>query len=130
VQPANLAHARQQYLAARAAGQSWQEAVVTAGLPVKRAAAYALEARFRLHGAAALPAGRHGHPYKLAGPARLALETLCRAHPDWPSAHVQQELVAQFGRPISVSQISRVRARLGLRYQPPKKRSSRAPTGG
>ncbi len=128
--PADLAAARQHYLEARAAGHSWQEAVTTAGLPVKRAAAYALEARFRQYGAAALPAGRHGHPYKLAGPARLALETLCRAHPDWPSHQIQQELVAQFGRPVSTSQISRVRHRLGLRYQPPKKKDPPSLTAG
>ena len=124
-----LATARQRYLEARAAGRSWQAAVALAELPIKRAAAYALEARFRQHGAAVLPAGRHGHPYKLAGPARQTLETLCRAHPDWPSARVQTELVAQFGRPVSTSHISRVRRNLGLRYQPPKKRSP-PPTGG
>ncbi|MDQ6740175.1 MAG: hypothetical protein M3021_07365 [Actinomycetota bacterium] len=118
--PAELATARQQYLAERAAGHSWHEAVATAGLPVKRAAAYALEARFRLHGAAALPAGRHGHPYKLVGPALLTLEALCRAHPDWPSAQIQQELVAQAGCAVSPTHISRVRRRLGLPYQAPK----------
>jgi transposase len=127
---ADLAAARQQYLEARAVGQSWQQAVATAGLPVKRAAAYALEARFRLHGAAALPAGRHGHPYKLVGPARATLETLCRAHPDWPSARLQQELVAQVGCSLSTNHISRVRRRLGLRYEPPKKSPFRSGTAG
>ena len=118
---AELAAARLRYVEARAAGHSWQEAVALAELPVKRAAAYALEVRFRLHGAAALPAGRHGHAYKLVGPALTTLETLCRVHPDWPSAQLQQELLAQAACSVSTSQISRVRRRLGLRYQPPKK---------
>ncbi len=128
--PADLAAARQRYLEARAAGHAWQQAVTLAGLPVKRTAAYALEARFRLHGAAVLPAGRHGHPYKLVGPALLTLEALCRAHPDWPSAQIQQELVAQAGCAVSPTHISRVRRRLGLRYQAPKKSASPSMTAG
>jgi len=39
MQPADWATARQRYLAERAAGYSWQAAVATAGLPIKRSAA-------------------------------------------------------------------------------------------
>ena len=110
------------YLEARAAGLPWHDAVATAGLPVKRAAAYALEQRVRHRGDAALTDGRQGHPAKLRPEVRCWLEALCRAHPEYPGSQLQQTLRAQFGCTVSIGHLNRTRAALGLRYTPPKKR--------
>ena len=109
------------YLEARAAGLSWQQAAALAGLPCKRAAAYGLEHRVRQAGPAALTDGRQGHPAKLRAEVRTWLETTVRAHPDYAGPQLQQALQTQFGLTVSVSQINRVRAALGLPYTPPKK---------
>ena len=109
------------YLEARAAGLPWHEAVATAGLPVRRAAAYALEQRVRRQGAAALTDGRQGHPAKLRPDVLHWLEATARAHPEYPGPQLQQALQAQFGCTVSVSHLNRVRATLDLRYIPPKK---------
>lgn len=110
------------YLEARAAGLPWQAAATTAGLPCKRAAAYALEQRVGQAGDTALTDGRQGHPAKLRAAVRAWLEATCRAHPEYSGSQLQQALQTQFGLTVSVSQINRGRATLGLRYTPPKKR--------
>ena len=118
---AKLAAARQRFIDARANGRSWQDATALAGLPIKRATAYALEKRFRLFGPAAIPAGRSGHPYKLVGPVRLALETLAHAHPDWPARLLQHAIQDQFDLTLSLCHINRFRISIGVPYQRPKK---------
>ncbi len=105
------------------AGMSWQDAAVTAGLPLKRSTAYDLRRRVRLEGDPALDDGRQGHPSKCRAEVRSWLEQTCRARPEAPGWQVQQELATQFGLTVSVSQINRLRATLGVRYERPKKRS-------
>lgn len=122
--------ARCQFLELRATGFSWAAAAAAAGLPIKRTAAFLLERWVQREGTTALFDRRAGQPTKLQADVRLWLETTCRAHPDYSGLHLQQELATHFGRTVSVSQINRCRARLGLRYQPPKKRSRPAPTAG
>lgn len=61
MQPADLATARQQYLAARAAGHSGQAAVATSGLPVKRAAAYTSKPAFAWPAPSPSPPSRPGY---------------------------------------------------------------------
>ncbi len=111
------------FVQAMDAGMSWQDAAVTAGLPLKRSTAYDLRRRVRLEGDPALDDGRHGHPSKCRAEVRTWLEQTCRARPECPGWQVQQELATQFGLTVSVSQINRLRATLGLRYERPKKRS-------
>ena len=118
---AELLAARARFLDARADGQSWHQAVTSAGLPIRRAAAYNLERRYREQGASALDDDRHGHPSKLRDEVRLWLQATCQAHPEYPAHQVQQQLLLHFNLPVSTSQIRRVRKTLGLRYQSPKK---------
>src|SRR4051812_9221341 len=85
------------YMEARATGLSWQQAAAAAGLPCKRAAAYALEQRVRQAGPPALTDGRQGHPAKLRAAVRTWLEATCRAHPDYDGPQLQHALQTQFG---------------------------------
>ncbi len=115
--------AKADFVQAMESGMAWQEAAQTAGLPIKRSAAYQLWRRARLEGAPALDDGRQGHPSKCRAEVRTWLEQTCRAQPEWPGSQVQQALAAQFGLTLSVSHINRLRATLDLRYERPKKRS-------
>lgn len=106
--------ARQHLVAAMLAGQSWQEIARAKALPLKRAMAYRLVHAIRTSGDAAFADGRHGHPSKLRGTARAFLEEQCRQAPSTPSSTVQEALRERFALNVSVSQINRVRAVLGL----------------
>jgi transposase len=116
-----LRAARARFIEARAQGQPWPQALANAGLPIRRAAAYNLERRYRQQGAAALDDDRHGHPSKLRGEVRHWLLTTCQVHPEYPAHQIQQLLLTDVGLAISTSQIRRVRRAVGLRYQSPKK---------
>jgi transposase len=95
-------------------GQSWQEVNTGASLPVKRAMAYRLLRAVRTKGNIALQDGRHGHPSKLRGEARAFLKTSCREAPHTTSSTLQTTLRERFDLQVSVSQINRVRATLGV----------------
>ena len=84
--------------------------------------AYRLLQAVRERGNAVLQDGRHGHPIKLRGEARDFLEAYCRETPCTPSSALQAALRDRFNLQMSVSQINRVRAALGLSN--PSKRSS------
>lgn len=116
-----LRAARARFIEARAEGQSWKQAISSAGLPIKRAASYNLERRFREHGETALNDDRHGHPSKLRDEARNWLHSTCREHPEYPAHQIQQLLLLHFALSVSTSQVRRVRKAFGLRYQSPKK---------
>ena len=60
---------------------------------------------------------RHGHPYKLTEPVQAWLSEFCTSHPQIASSRVQSELQSRFGVAVSVSQINRVRAKLGVTKQ-------------
>ena len=62
--------------------------------------------------------GRHGHPSKLRGEARTFLEDYCREAPHTPSSVIQTLLRERFDLSVSVSQINRVRAALGVSNRP------------
>jgi transposase len=116
------------YRAAKAAliaymdeGYPWQEAAAKAGVVVSRATAY----RLWRDGPSAVDDGRHGHPSKLRDPIRHWLVEVCTAAPATPSHTLQTTIQEQFGITVSVRQINRVRAALGVRAvrsTPPKKR--------
>ena len=96
------------------AGQSWRQAAAATAMPVKRAMAYRLVRVVRIRGEAALQDGRHGHPSKLRGEARTWVETYCRDTPQTPSWQVQAALKERFQLSVSISQINRLRAALGV----------------
>jgi transposase len=107
---------RLQLIEAMFAGHSWQEAVSLSQLHVSRATAYRLRqlARDEEQAERAFVDDRHGHPYKLTGPVQAWMSEFCTTHPQTPSSQVQRELQSRFGVVVSVGQINRIRAKLGV----------------
>jgi putative transposase len=114
MEESKLYTARVQIAQAMEQGLPWHEAVKSAGLEISQATAYRLRQRMRQGGELALHEGRHGHPVKLRGEIRQWLEQVCRQAPSTPSHEIQTQLAQQFSLQVSVSQINRVRATLGV----------------
>ena len=114
----NLYKARVQVVEAMEQGFPWHEATKRAGLQISQSTAYRLRQRMRQGGEQALHEGRHGHPAKLRGEVRTFLEETCRQAPHTPSHEIQTQLAEQFALTVSVSQINRVRAVLGVSNPP------------
>ena len=110
--------ARQHLVAAMLAGQSWQQIARAEALPLKRAMAYRLVQAVRTRGEGALADGRHGHQSKLRGEARAFLEEQCRQAPSMSSSTLQVKLRERFALCVSISQINRLRAALGISNRP------------
>ena len=106
--------AKQQLLADLQDGYSVQETRARASLPWHPVTIYRLQQRLRANPALALEDGRHGHPVKLRGEVRDWLVAFCQAAPHMPSHAVQVALQERFGLLVSISQLNRVRAVLGL----------------
>lgn len=122
--------AKAQLVAGMQASYSWQTAAAEAGVQTSQSNAYRLWGAFRQRGEMALEDGRHGHPSKLRGEARTFLEERCRQAPQTPSSTIQAALRERFELCVSISQINRVRAALGVSnhsqsQQPGKKRQKR-----
>src|SRR5437660_5752235 len=98
------------------AGHSWQTAAAQSQLKISRSTAYRLLqlARNEEKAQLAFLDGRHGHPYKLTEPVQAWISELCTTNPQTPSSQVQRELQSRFGVAVSVSQINRIRAKLGV----------------
>ncbi len=118
MEESNLYTARVQVVEAMEQGLPWHEATKRAGLQISQATAYRLRQRMRQGGKQALQEGRHGHPAKLRGEVREWLKETCRQVPHTPSHEIQAQLVERFALPISVSQLNRVRAALGVSNLP------------
>jgi transposase len=114
----DLYTARVQVVEAMEQGLSWQEAAERAGLQISQSTAYRLCQRMRQGGEQALREGRHGHPIKLRGEVRQWLEQTCQRVPHTPSHEIQTQLAQRFSLQVSVSQINRVRATLGVSNPP------------
>ena len=99
-------------------GFPWHEAAKQAGLQISQSTAYRLRQRLRRGGNQALQEGRHGHPAKVRGEVREFLEETCRQAPHTPSHDIQALLAERFTLSISVSQLNRVRAALGISNPP------------
>jgi len=122
--------AKAQLVAYMQEGHAWQQASVKAGLQTSQSNAYRLWLAVRQHGEMALEDGRHGHPIKLRGEARTFLEEYCQKAPHTPSSTVQVALRERFNLSVSISQINRVRAALGIsnrqqNQEPGKKRKEK-----
>jgi transposase len=111
--------ARLQLIGRMFAGQSWQTAVAESQLPISRSTAYRLvqQARSEDKAPQVFLDARHGHPYKLTGPVQAWISEVCSDNVQMPSSKVQGELKSRFGVAVSVSQINRVRATLGVSNQ-------------
>jgi len=113
-----LSMARAQVVEAMENGLPWHEAAKRAGLQISQSTTYRLRQRRRKAGEQALREGRHGHPAKLRGEVRTFLEETCRQAPQIPSRAIQTKLAERFALSVSVSQINRVRATLGVSNPP------------
>lgn len=101
-------------------GAAWDEAAASAGLLISRATAYRIWLRACCEGPAAFDDLRHGHPSKTCPPIRDWLLAQCQAAPHTPSHEFQRRIQQLFGMTISVRQLNRVRAALGVRtVRPP-----------
>ena len=118
MEESKLYMARVQVVEAMEQGLPWHEAIKLAGLQISQSTAYRLRQRMRQGGKLALQEGRHGHPAKLRGEVRQFLEETCRQAPHTPSHQIQAQLAERFALPISVSQLNRVRATLGVSNPP------------
>jgi transposase len=96
-------------------GASVEETRTAAAVLMHRTTVYRLLRRTQTEGEAAFSDERHGHPVKLRGEVRTFLIVFCQASPSLPSPALQTALQDRFGLTISVSQLNRVRAALGLR---------------
>ena len=104
-------------------GASVQQARSHSAIPMHRATVYRLLKRVRAEGETAYRDKRHGHPIKVRGEVRALLIEVCQATPSISSPVVQQAIQERFGLCISVSQLNRVRASLGLsRKLPPREK--------
>ena len=111
--------ARLQLIGRMFAGQSWQTAVAQSQSNISRSTAYRLVklARDEDKAASVFLDDRHGHPYKLTEPVQKWISEVCIHTPQIPSSRVQSELKSRLGVAVSVSQINRVRAKLGVSTQ-------------
>jgi transposase len=111
--------ARLQLIGRMLAGQSWQTAAAESQLPISRATAYRLvqQARNEDKAPQIFLDDRHGHPYKVTELVQVWINEVCSENRQMPSSRVQSELKSRFGVAVSVSQINRVRATLGVSNQ-------------
>lgn len=99
-------------------GASVQQARNQSEVPMHRATVYRLLKRVQTQGEAGYSDGRHGHPIKLRGEVRTFLIERCQAAPSLSSPMLQHLIQERFDIRLSVSQLNRVRASLGLTYHP------------
>jgi transposase len=118
MEESKLYTARVQVVEAMERGIPWHEAAKLAGLQISQSTAYRLRQRMRRGGKPTLQEGRHGHPAKVRGEVRAFLEETCRQAPHTPSHEIQALLAERFSLTISVSQLNRVRAALGVSNPP------------
>ena len=83
-----------------------------------RTTVYCLLKRVQSEGERALTDGRHGHPVKLRGEVLAFVVEHCQINPCVSSTTVQRALQERFALAVSVSQLNRVRASLGLTRKP------------
>jgi transposase len=99
-------------------GASVREARARSVVPMHRTTVYRLLKRLQREGEQALIDGRHGHPVKLCGDVLALVREHCQANQCVSSPAVQRLLQERFGVGVSVSQLNRVRASLGLTRKP------------
>jgi len=118
ITPAQRRVAKEHLLADLQRGCSVPEAYRRTPIPLHRTTIYRFRQRVHADPVAALADGRHGHPVKLRGEMLTFLIESCQATPSIASSEVQRSIQEHFGSAPSVSQLNRVRARLGLSRQP------------
>jgi putative transposase len=87
---------------------------MNSAVPMHRTTVYRLLKRVQSEGEQALTDGRHGHSVKLRGEVLAFVVECCQTNPALSSPAVQRALQERFALAVSVSQLNRVRASLGL----------------
>jgi len=114
VTPEQRRRGKREIITAVQQGVSASVARDRSGLPIHRTTVYRLLKRAQSEGEDILVDGRHGHPVKMRGEALALVRDHCQANPSVSSSHVQLLLEERLRLRISISQLNRVRARLGL----------------
>jgi transposase len=99
-------------------GVAAREARMNSAVPMHRTTVYRLLKRVQSEGERALTNGRHGHPVKLRGEVLAFVVERCQTNPCISSPTMQRALQERFALAVSVSQLNRVRASLGLTRKP------------
>ena len=107
-------------IAALAAGVPWHVASQQANAPVSRATIFRWQARFATHGDTIFQEQRHGHAWLVTQPIQDWIVAYCQAHPHTPSHVLTVLLETELACTVSITQLNRVRARLGVTYQRPR----------
>jgi len=102
------------------AGLPWDVARHRANAPISRATAFRWQARFITDGDAVFQEQRHGHPWLVTQPVQDWIVAYCQAHPHTPSHALQPLLQWEVNCTVSLTQLNRVRATLGITYQRPR----------
>jgi transposase len=110
--------AKQEIIKAVQQGASASVARERSRIPMHRTTVYRLLKRTQSEGEGALIDGRHGHPVKLREEALALVCEHCQANPCVSSSVLQRLLQERLRLCISVSQLNRVRASLGLTRKP------------
>ncbi len=111
---------KRRVIAAMGAGLPWDAARQRATTHVSRATVFRWQARFATDGAAVFQEQRHGHVWLVTPPIQEWIVTYCQAHPHTPSHVLKSILAAELDCTVSVTQLNRARARLGVTYQRPR----------
>jgi transposase len=114
VSPEQRQAAKRQMIEQIEQGASVQQARSHSAVPMHRATVYRLLKRVRAEGETAYTDQRHGHSIKVRGEVRAFLLEVCQATPSVSSPAVQHAIHERYGLAISVSQLNRVRGKLGL----------------
>lgn len=114
VSPEQRQAAKRQMIKQIEQGASVQQARSHSAVPMHRATVYRLLKRVRAEGEMAYTDGRHGHSIKVREEVRAFLIEMCQTTPSVAGPVVQHAIHECFGLAISVSQLNRVRASLGL----------------
>jgi transposase len=114
VSPEQRQAAKRQMIEQIEQGASVQQARSHSAVPMHRATVYRLLKRVRAEGETAYTDQRHGHSIKVRGEVRAFLIEVCQATPSISSPAVQHAIHERYALSISVSQLNRVRASLGL----------------
>jgi len=98
-------------------GASVEQAKRESVLSIHRATIYRLLKRAGSNKGAFVD-GRHGHAIKLRGEVLTFLTQHCQAYAALPSSALQGAIQEHFSFTVSISQLNRVRAKLGLSRKP------------
>lgn len=118
VSPAQRQAAKRELVRQIELGMSAHVARAQSAVPMHRTTVYRLLKRVQTQGERGLIDGRQGHAVKLRGEMLTVLIQSSQETPSVPSSALQRALEERFGDAPSVSQLNRVRARLGLTRQP------------